>query len=146
MKESVSIFSSPASLPLLGIIHTWFSINKNGKLSRWEVLFRKNQCKTSWNYLHLNHSQAVLGIEIIPYINKYFWKSKSIAKIEGKQAKLLIKTIEKSKSDYPYKNNYQFLGPNSNTYVQWILNKFPKLKINLPWNSLGKGWKHNNNP
>lgn len=33
---------------------------------------------------------------------------------------------------------YKLTGPNSNTYTQWVLNKFPEWDIKLPWNAFGK--------
>ena len=135
------IFTSRASLPAIGISHTWLVTNKKGKMSRWELLFRKEKNTRRWGHLYLNHFRATVGVEIIPFYGHYFWKSKLLAKIEWKSAEQLIKTIENSKKTYPYKNIYHFIGPNCNTYVQYILNKHPKIKIKLPWNALGKGWK-----
>ncbi len=51
----------------------------------------------------------------------------------------MVKFIEQSPQIYPHKNIYSFLGPNSNTYVQWVLNNFPELEVRLPWNAFGKG-------
>ncbi len=138
-KYQVLILSSPASLPFSFVKHTWFVINKMGKLSRYEVLFRK--LKDHKDHFYYNQFPSSQGIEIIPYYNKYFWKSKLIARIEGNEAKKLIKTIESSKNKYPYKNNYHFLGANSNTYTQWVLNHHKELKVKLPFTAFGKGWK-----
>ncbi|MGV8142673.1 MAG: DUF3750 domain-containing protein [Candidatus Pacearchaeota archaeon] len=140
MKHSLSIFSCPASLPFIGISHTWFVIKKDNKNSRWEVLWTKNR-KSKYGYIHNNTLAPKEGIEIIPLLGKFFWKGKEIIKIEGKEAKSLIKIIESSHKFYPYKNIYKLTGPNSNTYTGWILNKNPKIKIKLPWNAFGKGWK-----
>ncbi|MEI7477139.1 MAG: hypothetical protein WCJ81_00935 [bacterium] len=48
------VFSSPTSIPIPLAIHTWIVIVENGNIERREVLYQKNQCKTSWDYLHLN--------------------------------------------------------------------------------------------
>lgn len=34
--------------------------------------------------------------------------------------------------------SYKLTGPNSNTYTQWILEKFPEWNIQLPWSAFGK--------
>ncbi|MEA2701869.1 MAG: hypothetical protein QOE22_578 [Candidatus Parcubacteria bacterium] len=52
----------------------------------------------------------------------------------------MVKSIEESSTTYPNKDTYSFTGPNSNTYIQWILDQFPEAHMNLPWNSFGKSW------
>ncbi len=61
-----------------------------------------------------------------------------LGKISGESAKKIIQEIKKTEIDYPYLHTYKLLGPNSNTYTQYILNKFPEWKIRLPWNAFGK--------
>lgn len=137
MVATVLIFSSPASIPFSFAIHTWFVVKEKNRSNRYEILFRKVGSKK--DNLYINHFLPSQGIEIIPFYERFFWKSKIIAKIRGKNAKKLIKTIKNSIKEYPNKNNYKFIGPNSNTYTQWILNK-AKIKTKLPWNAFGKGY------
>jgi hypothetical protein len=70
---------------------------------------------------------------------------KLIASLSGDEkstAKQVVDFIEEMTPFYPYKENYKlFPGPNSNTYIAWILREFPELKIKLPWNAFGKNYK-----
>ena len=55
----------------------------------------------------------------------------------------LLKFIEIESQNYPYKNQYHLLDPNSNTYPQWVLNHFPELKVKLPFLAIGKNYLKN---
>jgi len=77
--------------------------------------------------------------------NIEYWNSKLIKKISGHEkslARRVIDGIEKINPSYPYKERYfPYPGPNSNTYVGWIITKFPEVNIKLPWNAFGKNFK-----
>jgi hypothetical protein len=133
----VFICSSPAHLPLSFACHTWFVINENGNFSRYEILFQKNNNKKKW-HLHINSKNVFIGLGIIPLYNGLKWKWEIIGTIWGKLAQRVIEEIKKSEQYYPHTQVYKLTGPNSNTYTQWILNKFPEWKIHLPWNAFGK--------
>ena len=78
------------------------------------------------------------------FSQKYFWKGKLRRYIEGGEGSLaqrMAECIENSPKMYPYCNTYAPRGPNSNTYVQWVLNQFPQSGLTLPWNSFGKSFK-----
>lgn len=139
-KYQVLVFSCPGNIPFNFASHNWFVLNKKGKVSRWELLFRTHGCKTSWGHLHKNALPLFKGIDVFPYFNKLNWKPKLVGLVEGNensQAAKLIKYIEKSKNTYPYVYNYSLINRNSNTYAKWILSKFPNIKIKLPSNSFG---------
>ncbi len=53
----------------------------------------------------------------------------------------MVECIENSPHNYPYCGHYSYIGPNSNTYVQWVLDAFPESGLKLPWNAFGKGFK-----
>lgn len=54
----------------------------------------------------------------------------------------IVSFIENSYSSYPYSKKYiLFPWPNSNTYIQRILNHFPQIKFQLPRNAFGKTFK-----
>lgn len=96
-------------------------------------------------YLNKNFLKPTAGF------NKYRWKlnprtkSTFIAQISGKRGSLaekMVKFIEQSPKKYPYCNKYRaILGPNSNSYIQWIINKFPKSGFKLGWRAFGKNYK-----
>jgi len=119
-------------------MHPWILCSEKGKLTRYEVRHLKNKAN---NHLYINYySNFFQGIEMFMFSNKYFWKGKLFFSIEGSQAKKTINFVKKSKDYYPYKNRYSYLGPNSNTYVQWVLDSFPMLNIELPRNAIGKNY------
>ncbi len=140
-KYQVFIFVCPGNMPFSFGSHPWFVINKQGLVSRWEVLFRKIQHKTGWGHLYMNIFPFFQGIEILPFSQKYFWKGELLGQIEGDIAKRMAEFIKDSPTQYPYCHKYFLSGPNSNTYAQWILNNFPEFKVKLPWNSFGKNYK-----
>ena len=140
----VWLYNSRAHMPFGFASHSWLVIRNGDVVSRFEILFRTHACQTSWGHLHKNYLPPTLGIEIIPYYMKFLWKGYLIGSIEGDEnslARQMVDFIEKSYLNYPYCERYFFLGPNSNTYPQWILDQFPEFKFKLPWNSFGKNYK-----
>jgi hypothetical protein len=58
----------------------------------------------------------------------------------GGDAERLIQKIEQSPTEYTHKNHYRYWpGPNSNTYVQWILNEL-NLDLSLSSSAIGKDY------
>ena len=140
--HQVFLFSSKANFPAFFAKHYWFVSNKGGELKRWEVSYKKNKYHEFgyiWTYQH-SFSKA---------LHKYIWdkrvhweKSEIKEIINGNKARNLIRVLEKSLEDYPFKEKYSFYpGPNSNTFVQWVIDKFPELNIKLSWDSFGKNYK-----
>jgi hypothetical protein len=150
-KEKYQVFLciSCGSIPLNFAMHPWFVINKRGILSRWEVTHLKGRGEKSWNYLSFNFFPPFLGTTILPFYSESFYakgnfKAKLLGLIEGDEnslAKRVADFIENSPNIYPYCNTYHFVGPNSNTYIQWVLDKFPDFRVKLPQNSFGKNYK-----
>jgi Protein of unknown function (DUF3750). len=145
-RYQVFLFTCPVSIPLSFASHPWFVCIKNGEISRWEVRFEKNKINPEiGNHLHLNSLPPFSGIEKLQFIpKKFLWPANLLGYVEGGSdslAKKIIDFIETSPKNYIYRNQYSFIGPNSNTYAQWVLNNFPEFKIKLPWNSFGKNLK-----
>lgn len=143
-KYQVFVFANPAPIPINFARHPWFVLNKKGEISRWEVLHFKNKVDKNFKHVHLNRRAPFLGFDIIYPIEKYLWKPKLLGYLEGDEGSLAekaVELIENSRKNYPYCDKYSFFGPNSNTYLQWVLNKFPELNIKLSWHFIGKGFK-----
>lgn len=140
-KYQVFIFSSPASLPINFARHPWIVVNNKGVVSRWEVMHFKNKNDKRLKYIHLNARSPFCGNIVFYPLELLFWKTKLMGFIEGDIALKAIDFIERSIENYVYYDKYSFLGPNSNTYVQWILNKFPEFKIKLSWRFIGKNYR-----
>jgi len=142
-KYQVFFFSCPAMIPFNLGLHYWFVINKKGKISRWEILSRKNLAKKSWGHIHLNILPPTKGLKKFKFSKKY-WDSKLENFIEGNKnslAKKMMDFIEKSPKQYKYKNKFNLVfGPNSNTFIQWILDKFSESNFKLSWRAIGKNY------
>jgi len=151
----VFLFACPANFPFSFAVHPWFVINKKGDVSRfakgrgaanerWEVYYEKDKGGMTWGHVHKDWLPPFQGIEMFTFSRKFFWKSRLLGCIEGGEgspAQKMVATIEKSGELYPARNTYALRGPNSNTYVQWVLNQFPDSGLSLPWNSIGKRYK-----
>ena len=138
-KDQLFLCYSYATFPFNFATHFWFVSNEKGKITRYEIIgYYKNKDNT---YIFKNRAPPFEGIEILPFVYPLRRKSKVFYKVEGFFAKKMIYFIKKSSEKYPYVSKYFLFGPNSNTYVQWVLNNFPQLNLELPPNAFGKGYK-----
>jgi len=143
----IFIMCSRVPLPLFFALHTWFVINKKGNVNRWESgKFHNPKPKKSWGnvYLGLGKNNPLTGMNLNPFSPGQRYKSRLLGYLEGKNnstAHKMISFIESNAKNYPYKNEYVLLGPNSNTFTQWILNRFPESNLKLPWNAIGKSYR-----
>ena len=123
------------SIPGLIADHFWFVIDKQGdfnKKDRWEVWQNRDCGGESWCYLHKNLKAYSDNVGT--------GKSKKIQEWYGEEAERLIIQIENSVRNYPYQEKYRYWpGPNSNTYVQWILEK-SKIDYMLGSSAIGKDY------
>jgi len=145
-KFHIFVFSSPCPFPNSFAIHLWFVCVENGRISRWDVLYRKSLCKTSWEHLHLNALPPTQGEhKILFFDKKFFYKSKLIKHWQGDDdslAKQICKFLKDVPEKYPYNKKYLPLGPNSNTFVRWVLGHFPEAKIRPSWRAIGFNYKN----
>jgi hypothetical protein len=87
-----------------------------------------------------------VGINVLPFsdVLNVRWPAHVLSVIEGDEnstARRMIEFIENSHKEYKQRDVYHFIGPNSNTYVQWVLEHFPEFNARLPWNAIGKGYE-----
>lgn len=144
-KYQVYFFTCPIYKPFNIAVHPWVVTVKNGTTTRWEVIYKKYKNRERFGYVYKNfYSDPTKGVRKHPLSNKY-WNSSLLGLISGDEkslAKQMFNFIEEVTPFYSHQENYKFLpGPNSNTYIAWILRKFPESKINLPWNAFGKNYK-----
>ncbi len=138
----VLLFICPVIIPFNFSSHAWFLCIVDGKISRWEVRIERDRKREQGKHLFLNAYTPFSGIGRWPFFpKKYPWKSKLIYRVNGPLAQRMTEFISMSKYNYPYKDKYFVLGPNSNTYIQWVLNNFPEFKVKLPWTCIGKDYK-----
>jgi hypothetical protein len=136
----VCVYTTPANIPA-GFLarHAFIVVSRFGVLSRYEVLFQKKR-KTG-GYVYKDFLPPLSGLPVFFFSKKYCFKSKCIGCIEGDAnsvARHAADLIEDTLSSYPYKNSYNLLGTNSNTYVDWILKQCSQIPVVLPWNCFGK--------
>jgi len=137
-KYQVFIFCCPAYIPFNLFRHPWIALNNKGVVSRWEI--RNFINKKDSSYLFINNQPPFEGINKTIFLD-IKWQSQLLCSWEGDKAKSVIDFVSNSKNTYPYINKYFFKGPNSNTYIQWILNKFPEIDLKLNWRFIGKDYK-----
>ena len=141
-KYQIFLMECPAIAPPLLVTHHWFVLNEKGKISRWEV--NPDAPKLSglhWGRISKDAFPPFRSINMLPAFMKPVWKSKLVAQhtgIEDSLAQRMALFVTQSPQNYPYKDVYNILGPNSNTYIQWILDKFPTSGMKLPWRAVGK--------
>ncbi|HEU4780116.1 MAG TPA: DUF3750 domain-containing protein [Steroidobacteraceae bacterium] len=65
--------------------------------------------------------------------------------IRGPGVDAIIERIDAAVKDYPYPDSYHvWPGPNSNTFVAFVLRRVPELRVDLPPTAIGKdflGWR-----
>jgi len=68
-----------------------------------------------------------------------------LADIRGPGVEDIIRRIEAAVAAYPYPDSYHvWPGPNSNTFVAFVLREVPELRVDLPPTAIGKdylGWR-----
>jgi hypothetical protein len=68
-----------------------------------------------------------------------------IAELRGDAAEDAIERIERAVAAYPYRDRYRvWPGPNSNTFVAFVLRSVPELKADLPPTAIGKDYLGSN--
>ena len=142
-RYQVFLLSCPAALPVSFASHPWFVVNSKGALSRWDVLLLpRMNWKMRGGNLHKDFFSPFEGVEMFFFTDRYKWKNvRLLGVVEGSLAERMATCIENSPQSYPYCEKYRLTGPNSNTYAQWIIDRFPECGLRLPWNSFGKHCK-----
>jgi cytidyltransferase-like protein len=97
-----------------------------------------------WGYLHKDAMPPFSGTRKFFDFSDKNWEGKTrlegmIEGGEGSMAQDISTFILESKNTYPNKENYSLLGPNSNTYISWVLTQFPGWNVRIPWNAFGAG-------
>jgi hypothetical protein len=134
----VFLCTCPAIMPYSLARHTWLVINDHGDIERWEVLYFNNNQNQAWGHIHKNFYSPFEGIRVFPFTENLHWPVSIRSKVDGRQAQNLIKTIRSTPDSYPHADRYELFGPNSNSYIQWVINQHPELSLDLPWNAVGK--------
>jgi hypothetical protein len=127
-----------ATLPVpLGAVaaHYWFNVLDPvcGRCERWEVWQRRNAGGFAFGHLHCNLKRPDEGVGGGPAVLVQEWNGEVAARLES--------VLKESARTYPFRERYlPWPGPNSNTFVAWVLRRAGLDLSVLSWKALGKGF------
>lgn len=146
----VSIHSSPLPLPLSCFVHAYIATEHAGVIDRYDVIvpgmFKNIPSYDGRIFKNLLSPETgfLIFFKLHPEKSQSArWKTKRHGLCTGSvdtPAYKLYQFIESGGlNQYPHKNHYRMIrGPNSNSFVQWIVNQVPECGLSLPWNAWGK--------
>ena len=136
----VFIMSSPVPFPLNYGIHLWFVINFKGTIHRIEFgRFNGSPHKDGIGVLK-DFLPLTKGMNMFFFKRNPRFTSRIEDFVEGHKnsdAFKLATFILEHHEDYPLKNEYKLLGPNSNSFVGWVLKQFPDIKMSVSFRAVG---------
>ncbi len=89
-------------------------------------------------YLRRNGTAVVIQQDL-PDRRWYGAEPELLGELRGEAAEKAIPKIDAAAKSYPYAHMYQaYPGPNSNTFISYILRQVPELKTDLPPHAIGK--------
>jgi len=110
-------------------VHTWIATKERGA-STYEV-----HDVTGWG------NQKVRSRPGEPDTAWYGNPPRLLADIRGEKAEAAILNIRKAIGAYPFPDEYKaWPGPNSNTFVAWVIRQVPELDVALPNIAIGKDY------
>ena len=121
-----------ADIPVIGFFarHHWLLIYRDSGVSRWEVWQRANAGGSSTGHLHRDLLPPTSGVGNGPGTLLREWS--------GERAQAIARRVETAPDTYPWCHRYHYWpGPNSNTFIQWVLQD----DYQLCWRSPGKHFK-----
>lgn len=114
-------------------IHPWFAWKKSED-SQYTVAQ-----VTSWNIKRSGSSISIR--KDIPDRRWYDNEPEIMFEVTGPKARTIIQKVMKEIQEYPYKDLYRvWPGPNSNTFVSYIINNVDELNLELPPHAVGKDY------
>lgn len=115
-------------------VHTWLAY-KERSASRYEVV------------QVIGWKQEANGNVVFPEAtvpDKTWWGNEPmlLLDVRGEVAEDLIPKVKAAIAAYPWSTEYVvYPGPNSNTFVSWVGEQVPELKLDLPATAIGKDWR-----
>lgn len=83
-------------------------------------------------------------VNIAPGIPDRKWYNQPpemLFELRGEEAAAMIPKIKQAAKNYPYQNFYRlFPGPNSNTFIAYIIRHTPGITVEMPPHAIGKDW------
>ncbi|AZT84738.1 DUF3750 domain-containing protein [Marinobacter sp. NP-4(2019)] len=110
-------------------VHTWISTKETGADH-----YRVHEV-TGWRRYVVSSSPGD------PDRHWYGARPTLYADIRGEEAEQLIPAIYDAVASYPFPEEYEaWPGPNSNTFVAWVIREVPGLDVALPNHAIGKDY------
>lgn len=145
-REKVAVFLLDSCLPfpIAFARHAWFVIQRGSRFDRWE--FGKFQLGRQPGGFGLYHNFLPPFSGLVQRVGggAHGKRYPAVVRAFAERPEItepLARFIESKSHHYPGLEQYRYLGPNSNTYIQWVLNQFPELDWELPWNAIGKNYR-----
>jgi hypothetical protein len=133
MNQNIQVQLRAAKIPWLGwlALHHWYVIHEpSARPERWEIWQTPNLGANSWGHLHQNLMAWDSGVGNGPSWLVREWVGPSATDLAG--------ILRASPDTYHHTHKYfYFPGPNSNTYVQWVLKQSGSPHL-LGWRAVGK--------
>lgn len=114
-------------------VHTWISVKERDAENY--IVYQV----VGWR---IRQGKSALSIEEdLPDRRWYDAEPYVLYEIRGERAAELIPGIDQAAKNYPYPDTYRaWPGPNSNTFVSYILRENPSIGVELPPHAIGKDW------
>lgn len=114
-------------------VHPWVS---------WKKSEDSSYTTASVIGFRVRHGQsAVVVKEDLPDRRWFGSMPELIYEVQGKKARAVIEKTKALIEAYPYKNEYRaWPGPNSNTFVSYLIRNNPDIEAELPPHAIGKDW------
>ncbi|WP_413294486.1 DUF3750 domain-containing protein [Bdellovibrio sp. HCB185ZH] len=114
-------------------VHSWIAY-KEKDASQWSIYevigYYANR---GWPVVRLTHRQPD---------ERWFGNEPTLhLDVRGEAAEEMIPNILKAVESYPYPDSYRvYPGPNSNTFVSYVMRNTPGIYTDLPPHAIGKDW------
>ena len=116
-------------------VHSWIAIRRDGEAAWYciEVMGFGRQLREAGTYIRIRERE--------PNRRYRGGKAQLLMEIEGETAERAITRILAAVEEYPYAREYRmYPGPNSNTFISYLLRSVPEMKMELPPTAIGKDW------
>jgi len=136
--DQVFLLRSPLPLPWSVAVHSWVvTSDADNELHRWEVWQNAEIAEPSWGHLHRDLFDPCTGMPLFCRA-PVRWSSSLVGSLRD-GASSIISFLEQRPEEYPYTDTYRFFGPNSNTFPQWLLDRFVPADVEMSWRAVGCG-------
>ena len=114
-------------------VHSWISFKEKGakQWTTYQVV--------GWRVR--NAQSAISKTHDLPDKKWYGNDPELLMDLRGVEASKAIPKIITAVESYPYKNSYRaYPGPNSNTFISYIIRNVDELSVELPPHAIGRDW------